>query len=363
MTIPIPKNLAPIKSYVQGKSGLKGVKDVIKLSSNELPYPPSPFAVAAFEGTRAALNRYPDGAQSKLRQAIAQIHGISFENIFCGNGSEEAIGLVIRATLTPGDHLVISENSFLMAEIYAKALGTEVIKCAEKNDRINIETILSAVTKQTKMVYLCSPNNPTGRYTTIKELHELDARLPRGVLLVLDAAYAEFVTAPDYDCGLRALFQPRGRVVVLRTFSKAYGLASLRIGWAAAPDLVFEAVARIRSPFNTNAAALNAAEAALRDQPYLQNTVDRVTHTKDVFSSALSDLGLDVVPSQTNFVLIKFPDGGNEATSLDSALQQAAVLGRRISDDSNHFRLSIGTDEDMRFVLSIIRKWALEHGV
>lgn len=348
------KDIAP---YKQGQSSIAGKNRVIKLSANELPYPPSAAAVEAFHATEVSLGRYPDGSQAGLRAAIASQFPVPIENIFAGNGSEEAIGLVIRAILSAGEEMVISENSFIMAEIYARSVGGEIVKCAEVDYRVDVDAMLDAVTDNTRIVYLCSPNNPTGTYTTVEEIKRLEAGLPDGVLLLLDAAYAEFVTAEDYDCGIRTLFDPAGRVVVTHTFSKAHGLAAQRIGWAAAPDTVIKAISSIRTPFNTNSAALNAAEAAIRDTASLQENVARINTTRSRFTAALESLGINVVPSQTNFVLLTFAEGGDEAKSLDATLQEAGILGRPVSGDANEFRISIGSDEEISQTLDVITAW------
>ncbi len=356
MTPGVKPALAHVSPYRQGKATITRIGRVIKLSSNESPYPPSPTAVAAFHRTEPELGRYPDGSQAGIRQALATVHGIPERNIFAGNGSEEAIGLVIRSMMSTGDEMVTSRNSFIMADIHARSVGAEIVRCDETRHRVDVGQILSAVTDRTRIVYVCSPNNPTGTYTTACELRRLDAELPAGVLLIVDAAYGEFVDAGDYDTG-QALFSPGGRIVVTRTFSKAYALASLRIGWALAPDGVIDAVDRLRTPFNTNRAALNAAVAAVQDQEYLERVVERVRRTRERFIASLLELGLSVVSSQANFVLLTFPGGGNQAEDLDAALQASGILGRPAAAGANEFRISIGTEEEMSLALAAIRDW------
>ncbi|MDE2790842.1 MAG: histidinol-phosphate transaminase [Paracoccaceae bacterium] len=348
--------LADVSPYRQGKATVARGGRVVKLSSNESPYPPSPAAVAAFHRTEQELGRYPDGSQADIRQALATVYGVPERNIFAGNGSEEAIGLVIRSVMSAGDEMVTSRNSFIMADINARSVGAEIIRCDETGHRVDVRRILSAVTGRTRIVYVCSPNNPTGTYTTAGELRRLDAELPAGVLLIVDAAYGEFVDAGDYDTG-QGLFSPGGRLVVTRTFSKAYALAALRIGWALAPDGIIDAVNRLRTPFNTNQAALNAAVAAVRDRDYLERVVGRVRKTRERFIASLRELGLSVVPSQANFVLLTFPEGGNHAEVLDAALQASGILGRPVAAGANEYRISIGSEEEMSFVLAAIRDW------
>lgn len=348
--------LADVSPYRQGKATIARARRVVKLSSNESPYPPSPAAVAAFHSTDRELGRYPDGSQTDIRRALASVHGVPESNIFTGNGSEEAIGLVIRSVMSDGDEMVTSRNSFIMADIHARSVGAKIVRCDETRRRVDVRRILSAVTCRTRIVYVCSPNNPTGTYTTAGELRRLDAELPAGVLLIMDAAYGEFVDAGDYDTG-QALFSPGGRLVVTRTFSKAYALAALRIGWALAPDGIIDAVNRLRTPFNTNQAATRAAAAAVQDQDYLERVVKRIRKTRDSFTASLRELGLSVVPSQANFVLLTFPEGGNQAESLDAVLQASGILGRPAAPGANEYRISIGTEEEMSLALAAIRDW------
>ena len=349
--------LTEVQPYKQGASDIEGVVEPIKLSSNELAYPPSPKAVKAFHSVETVLGRYPDGTQAELRSVLAKLHDIPKANIFAGNGSEEAIGLIVRAVLEPGDEIIVSENSFMMTEIYARSVGAEVIKCGELEQRVDVDAMLAAACERTRIVYLCSPNNPTGTYTSVQELRRLKAGLPDGVLVLMDMAYAEFADASDYSDGL-SLFSPDGRVAITRTFSKAYGLASLRIGYAIAPNTVVNAVSRLRTPFNANSAAMASATAAALDQEYLQNTVAKVLATRETFASGLRELGLTVIPSQANFVLINFASGDNLATSLDVALQSMGILGRPAAVGAkNEYRISIGTDEEMRKTLRVIREW------
>ena len=243
MSIKPKETVLKLAPYQQGQSMIDGVDRVIKLSANELPFPPSPKAVAAFHAIEGDLGRYPDGSQSALRSALAKVNNLPEANIFAGNGSEEAIGLIIRTMLSAGDEIVISENSFMMAEIYARSVGAKSVTCAETDFSVDVKAVAAAVTDKTKLVYICTPNNPTGTYTTAADLKWLEAQLPKDVLFLIDAAYAEFVDRDDYDSGL-SMFEPNGRVAVTRTFSKAYGLAAQRIGWAVAPDRVVNAVAR-----------------------------------------------------------------------------------------------------------------------
>jgi len=362
MSIHTKEALKSVAPYQQGRSEIVGVEEPIKLSANELPYPPSPDAIQALQNAPISIGRYPDGAQTELRAAIAGHYDIEPENVFAGNGSEEAIGLIVRSILSPNDNMVVSENSFIMAEIYARSCGADVKTASERDYRIDVDHVISNVDDDTKIVYLCSPNNPTGTYLTVAEIKELDERLPQDVLLILDAAYSEFVRADDYDCGIATLFQADGRVAVTHTFSKAYGLAGQRIGWAAVPTRVAEGVSKLRTPFNTNAPALAAATAAIGDREYLKTTSDAIVESRDWFISETNALGIETVPSQTNFVLLVFPDGGNQASSLDQELQTHGIIARPVTGSRNELRFSIGTREEMELTRDVVAKWQQHKG-
>lgn len=357
MSIQTKSAIKDVAPYQQGQSEIEGVLDPIKLSANELPYPPSPDAVEALKNAPLTIGRYPDGSQRELREAIAAKYEIDAANIFAGNGSEEAIGLIVRAVLGIGDNIVVSENSFIMTEIYARSCGANVSKVPEQNYRIDVDAVLTTADKKTKIVYLCSPNNPTGTYLTKAEIKRLDVELPENVLLILDAAYSEFVTADDYDCGIKTLFDPNGRVAVTHTFSKAYGLAGQRIGWAAVPTNVADAVSRLRTPFNTNAPALAAATAAIGDQDYLKKTTDQIVETREWFRAQMKQLGIQTVPSQANFLLLVFPQGGTQARTLDAALQSNGIIARPVTGSRNELRFSIGTREEMELAKDVVAKW------
>ena len=356
MTVRTKDTLQHAVPYKQGQSRIDGIDQVIKLSSNELPFPPSPRAIEAFHAVAGELTRYPDGAQGALRAALAARHGIDAKNIFAGNGSEEAIGLILRTLLSSGDEMVVSANSFIMAGIYARSVGAEIVRAPEISHRVDVEALLAAVTARTRVVYFCSPNNPTGTYSTRVEVAHLLRNLPSDILVLLDGAYAEFVDADDYEDGF-AHFSPAGRLALTRTFSKAYGLAALRIGWAAVPDSVADAVARLRTPFNVNSAALAAARAALADQEYLRSCVARVNAIRDRFTGDLQSLGLCVVPGKANFVLIDFSGTLQDPADLDQALQKAGILGRPAGGQAREFRISIGTEEEMARTFKVIRDW------
>jgi len=330
----------------------------LMLGANESAYPPCPAALKVLIDQKFELNRYPSPSQKPLIGALSEFYKISQNCLFAGNGSEEAIALVVRSILHPGTNMVISENSFIMTTIHARNMGAEVKQVKERDYRVDVEALAACVTDETRIVYICTPNNPTGTYTTGEELIWLERRLPDTVVLLIDAAYAEFVIAKDYETGLESLFSPEGRVVITRTFSKAYALASQRIGWAAAPEVICQKVNQLRTPFNTNAIALEAATAALTDQDYLQECVDMLVAVRDSFTRALQKIGFIIVPSVTNFILITAHQEDFSLSALHEFLQLNGVITVLV-DSARHpaVRISMGQQQEMNQVLKLIQQW------
>ncbi|MFM7275174.1 MAG: pyridoxal phosphate-dependent aminotransferase, partial [Gammaproteobacteria bacterium] len=275
----------------------------IRLSANESSFGPSPAAIEAYHAAAAGLNRYPDANQTALREAIAQVHGLDAARIVCGNGSDELIQLVIRASANAGDEVLLSENGFVMCEIHARAHGTTVVKAPERDDRVDVDALIARITPRTRVLCLANPNNPTGTWLGDAEIRRLHAALPVHVMLLLDGAYAEYVDAPDYEPGAR-LVESASNVVMTRTFSKIHGLPALRIGWAYCPSALREAIHRIRSPFNVSAPAMAAATAAVRDVAWVDRIRARNKSELARIGAVLGELALEMVPSVTNFYLL-----------------------------------------------------------
>src|SRR5690606_10935011 len=246
---------------------------VFKLSSNETPLGASPKAIEAFRQAADHLEIYPDGQALELREAIASVHGLNPANILCGNGSDELLGLLCHVYLGAGDEGIITEHGFLVYKIQIMGAGATPVVVKEKDCRVDVDAILAAVTEKTRIVFIANPGNPTGTYVPVSEIRRLHAGLPKNVILVLDAAYAEYVPASDYEAGIE-LVSGNSNVVMTRTFSKIYGLAALRIGWMYAPIDVIDAVDRVRGPFNLNAPAIAAGAAAIRDQNFVAKAVE-----------------------------------------------------------------------------------------
>lgn len=358
--LPRPRaHIMELRPYVQGRSTLAGIADPVKLSSNESSWGPSPRARAAYRQTEELLHRYPDGAQEDLREALAQTYGLEKEGIICGNGSEELIGLLIRAYAGDGDEIVLSENHFMMCPIYGRTQGARIVLAAESAHTVDVDALLDCVTTATRMVIVANPNNPTGTYIPGSEIRRLHRALPSHVMLLLDGAYSEYVVAEDYEDG-SALVRAQGNVVMTRTFSKIHGLAGLRIGWAYAPAHVIDALQRIRTPFNANRAALAAAAAATRDVEFVANVRRKNALAQQYIREQLAALGLPIIPSVTNFYLIDF-DGvaGKSAREASAFLESRGVIPRPIKSGrgENTLRITIGREHENDAALVALRDY------
>jgi histidinol-phosphate aminotransferase len=348
-------SVAAIAPYKQGASVIDGVENPIKVSANESPLGPSPRAIKAYRAAAESLCRYPDGAQTALREAIAGVHGLDPARIVCGNGSDEILSLLMRAYVGPGDDVVLSEFSFGMCRIHATTQGARVITAPEPDFRISADALLAAVTPATRVVALATPNNPPGTYLAASELKRLHAGLPADVLLIVDSAYAEFVTAEDYDPGT-SLAENAGNIIMTRTFSKLYGLASLRIGWAYGSHSIIDLLQRIRTPFNTNAPALAAATAAVLDRDYANRVRDHNTQWLTTMTRELTQLGLEVIPSVTNFLFVRFPDRAHNAEAAWNFLRLRGIIPRPVGagGPQTHLRITIGLPEENLAVLQAL---------
>jgi len=354
---PVPKaGILDIAPYVPGKSGAKGTK-VHKLSSNESPLGASPRAIAAFRGEADSLELYPDGAATALREAIATRYGLKAETIICGAGSDELLQLLSHAYLGPGDEAIYSQYGFLVYPIAIKANGATAVIAPEKDLVADVDAILARVTPRTRMVFLANPNNPTGTYLPFSEVKRLHAGLPRRVLLVLDAAYAEYVRRNDYESGIE-LVSTFDNVVMTRTFSKIYGLAALRLGWAYCPAHVADVLNRIRGPFNVSAPAIAAGTAAVADQAFVEAAVTHNERWSVWLSAEIAALGLRVTPSVGNFLLVHFDGGAQKnAAAADAFLASRGLILRRVDVYGlpGALRLTVGSEEANRAVVAALK--------
>ena len=356
MTTPVPRaGVLEIAPYVGGESDIEGARHVAKLSSNENALGPSPRAVEAFASLASALHLYPDGGADALRAAIGEVHGLDPERIVCGSGSDELLSLLTQAYAGPGDEVVYSEHGFAMYPIAARAAGAHPVAAPERDCTTDVDALLAAVTTRTRVVFVANPNNPTGTYIDGDELARLRAALPEGVLLVVDAAYAEYVGRNDYADG-RALVEAGADTVMTRTFSKIHGLAALRLGWAYCPAEVVDVLQRVRGPFNVNAAAQAAGMAAIRDTAHVEASRAHNDRWLAWLTEQVRALGFEVLPSVGNFILIRFPD----VEAAAAALRREGVIPRRVAGYGfpDGLRLTIGLEEENRAVVTALRTLA-----
>jgi histidinol-phosphate aminotransferase len=360
MNRPQPRSgVLDIAPYVPGKSTAPGVAKVFKLSSNETPLGPSANAIAAYRAAGEHLEDYPDGSAAALREAIGAAFGLDPDRIVCGAGSDDLLNLLARAYLTDGDEGIYTKHGFVVYPIATMGTGAKAVAVPEKNFTADVDAILKAVTPKTKIVFLANPNNPTGTYVPFDEVKRLQKSLPAHVLLVLDAAYAEYVQRNDYESGIE-LVATTDNVVMTRTFSKIYGLASLRLGWMYGPAHLVDAINRIRGPFNVNGPAIAAGIAAIRDTAHVEKSRAHNTRWLAWLTEEIGKLGLPVTPSAANFVLIHFPETkGRTAKEADDFLTKRGLILRQVGVYKlpNALRMSVGTEEANRLVVQALKEF------
>ena len=338
--------IAEAPAYIPGKHGSdeEGVVPVV-LSANENPLGPSPEAIKAYSA-EAALHRYPDGGATALRNAIGARFDLNPDQIVCGAGSDELITLLSRCFVGPGDEILQSRHGFLMYSITAKTLGADTVMAPETDLHSDVDAILAGVTEKTKICFIANPNNPTGTYIPASEIRRLREGLRDDILLVIDAAYTEYVEEADYTDG-RELVDEYENVVMMRTFSKLFGLASLRLGWCYAPVGVVDLLNRVRGPFNVSAPAQAAGVAALADWSHVERSLAENKEQRSRLSGALAQLGLTVPPSHGNFVLARFADA-ETAKKADAYLDSKGVIVRSVAGYGlpESLRMTVGTAEE-----------------
>ena len=348
---PVPRpGILDINAYVPGESVVPGGLEPIKLSSNETPLGPSPKAIEAYAAVGASLERYPDGAATELRQAIGRAYGLNPDRIICGCGSDELLNLLAHAYLGEGDEAIFTEHGFLVYRIVTQGNGATPVVAPEKNHATDVDAILARVTPRTKIVFLANPNNPTGTYIPFDEVRRLRQGLPGNVLLVIDAAYSEYVRRNDYEAGIE-LVATTENTVMTRTFSKIYGLAALRLGWAYCPQHIADVLNRIRGPFNVTAPAIAAGIAAMEDKAHVERSIAHNEEWLPWMTAEVEKLGLKVTPSVGNFILIHFPAGREGgAAAADEFLKSKGIIMRRVAGYGlpNALRMTIGTAEENR---------------
>jgi histidinol-phosphate aminotransferase len=344
-----------IALYEGGAAAIAGVANVVKLSSNENPFGPSAKAKEAFQRSVHQLHRYPSTDHAALRTAIAEVHALDASRVICGVGSDEIITFLCQAFAGPKDEVVFTEHGFLMYRISALAVGATPVEVAERDRTTDVDAILKACNRRTKLVFIANPNNPTGTMISAAEVARLADGLPSQAILVLDGAYAEFVEG--FDGGL-ALIETRSNVIMTRTFSKIYGLGGLRIGWGYGPKDIIDVLNRIRGPFNLSNTQLETAEAAVRDQDHVARCRADNSRMRHWLALALAELGIPSDTSMTNFILARFASQ-DEAEACDIFMQKQGLIIRRVGSYKlpHCLRITIGDESSCRRVAHAIAQF------
>lgn len=354
-TITPQPGIMDISLYQGGAAHVEGHDNVLKLSSNENPFGPSPAAQKAYEAAGRSLHRYPSSDHAELRNAIGQVHGIDPERVICGAGSDEIIAFLCQAYAGPNTEVIHTEHGFAMYRISAQAAGATPVEVKERERVTDVGAILDACTDKTRLVFLANPNNPTGTMIGPADIARLAEELPPQALLVLDGAYAEYVEG--YDGGA-ALVDARDNVVMTRTFSKIYGLGGLRVGWGYGPAHVIDVLNRVRGPFNVSNAALAAAEAAVRDVAYIDHCRAENARWRNWMADALAEMGVPSDVSLANFILARFASQ-EEAAACDSYLQTQGLTVRRVAGYKlpTGLRITVGDESGCRRVVHAVRQF------
>ena len=354
MKLSVPEHILSIKPYSPGKpiDALEreyGIAKAIKLASNENPLGPSPKAVKAIQDALDNLNRYPDGSGYYLTKKISGKLGVLPGNIVLGNGSDEIISMLATALLTPGDEALLTQPAFLMYDIMVRSVGATPVYVPLKSLCADLKEMKNRITPRTRLVFLNNPNNPTGTFISKAEFEDFIEGVPSEILVVLDEAYIEFVRGDHCAFGLD-YFNEEKAIVILRTFSKAYGLAGLRIGYGIMPESISNLLHRIRPPFNTNVLAQIGAAAALDDEDFLNKTVRLVHEELDFFHAVFDQKGIRYFPSETNFFLIDVQKNADEV--FEGLLRQGVIVRSMTSYGySEYIRVNVGVhEENVRFV-------------
>ncbi|MDB5632557.1 MAG: histidinol-phosphate transaminase [Tardiphaga sp.] len=361
MSRPVPKpGILDIAPYTPGKSPVaEPGRKMFKLSANETPFGPSPRAREAYVTAAAHLEDYPEGTSKVLREAIGRAFGLDPARIICGAGSDEILNLLAHVYLGPGDEAISTTHGFLVYPIATMANGATNVVAAETDFTCNVDAILAAVSPRTKLVWLANPNNPTGTYLPFDEIKRLRAGLPAHVLLVLDAAYSDYVSRNDYEIGIEMVATTENTVMT-HTFSKIHGLAALRVGWMFGPAGIVDAVNRIRGPFNVSAPAMLAAVAAIEDHEHVQMSRTFTETWRNWLTEEITKLGIKVPPSVANFILMHFPTTkGKTAADADAFLTSRGLVLRAVTNYGlpNSLRMTIGTEEANRLVVETLREF------
>ena len=337
-----------IEAYKPGKSKVRKLKKVIKLSANESALGISPMAKRLISNKKMILDKYPDGKSQVLRKAISKKYNCDFNKIICGAGSDEVIQMLCQLYLNPKDEVIVPEYSFLMYRIYAKIVGAKVLFAKEINFKVSTKEILKKITKKTKMVFIANPNNPTATYLTKKEILELRNKLNKNILLVVDDAYSEYMANKDYTSGLD-LFRNRDNVFILRTFSKMFGLASLRVGWGHGSKKIIDTLNVIKPPFNVNGIGQLAAAESLKDKKFISKSIKHNLFYANKLKKFLKIYNISTNKISANFLFLNFDQSKTSAKYFYEKLKQKGIILRSTVDGygiKNKLRLTIGSNEE-----------------
>ena len=356
MRLPKPNKIVAEK-YVTGLSKFRNKAAKVKLSANESALGPSPKAIKEYSRLSKNFKRYPDSEGISLRKTIAKKFKLDLNRIILGSGSDQILELICKAFLRKGDEVIVPKYSFLIYRLYSQMNGAKVLYSKEKNFTISVDEILKMVTKKTKIVFLANPNNPTSTYVDKKKLLFLRKKLRSNILLVVDDAYFEYVKQKDYSSGLQ-LFSNFKNVIVTRTFSKIYGLAGLRVGWGYGSKEIINSLNQYKPPFNINSPALSAAEAAIKDNVWLNKEIKHVKKWNDKFFKEFEKLNIETNKSFTNFLLINFDKVKKNSSIIFRLLAGAGILVRKMDNYGikNSLRVTIGKNEENKKLILKLKK-------
>ncbi|MBN1165004.1 MAG: histidinol-phosphate transaminase [Candidatus Krumholzibacteriota bacterium] len=353
-------HLRNVKPYIPGKPveelrrerNLEG--EIIKLASNENPYPPLDIIQQAIIQELNAVNRYPNSGCHYLTTELAEYYGLRQNQVFVGNGSNEILDLLVRAFVNPGEEVVYPFPSFIAYPLVVQLAGVKEVKVPLKNYCLDLQAMREAITQNTKMVFICNPNNPTATYVPEKDVELFLEGIRKDIIVVFDEAYYEYVTAPDYPDSIRIL-RERDNIIILRTFSKVFSLSGLRVGYSLSHENLVTCLHMVRQPFNVNRVAQIAARAALANIDQLRDRIDENNRERETLTAKLRDLGFVVPPSQTNFLLV-LPRGNKK--NIVHNLMDLGIIVRGMSPfglGEESFRLSVGTPEENRVFLDKLK--------
>ena len=359
MDKPVPNNfLNDLKPYKGGASSVNGVEKIFKLSSNENPFGPSESVINAYNEAIKDITVYPDPSNSLLVEKLSKFYSINSNNIICGCGSDEILHLLARAYLSGNDEAIVSENSFAVYPLAIQASGARIVRAKEVNFQTQIKSILDLVNNSTKMIFIANPNNPTGTMVSYEDLIDLHKNLPSKILLIIDEAYIEYVNDNDYSSFI-SLVEDNNNIVVTRTFSKAYGLAGLRVGWAYCPNEVISVLSRLRIPFSVNSTAQKVAVAAVNDQNHILKSVEHNNVWLPKITHELNSLGYLTIPSNCNFILFQVSKNLSfDANHVFESLCDKGLILRQMHEYNlpDFLRVSIGNDEANNLLIKSLRE-------